>query len=191
MKGHNKSQDLKQKKRLRLPEKRQLLNYMPEPILSTKNVKVYDFLEFWLKKDIHKRVRSEDTYASYSNSVYHHIIPILGKKKMSAVNRGDIKKLYNDRADYSVSVSRMVKTVMNVSMRYAVEKKIIAENPAIGINLPKKMKKIEYHARSIDTQKTLTMEQILILLEAGRDTPIQIQILFHVLMRHRRRKTTK
>ena len=152
------------------------------------NVKVNEFLEFWLKEDILKRVRSDETYVTYSNIVYNHIIPILGKKKMSAVNRGDVQKLYNDRAEYSVSVSRLVKTVMNVSMKYAVEKKIIAENPAIGINLPKNVKKKEYHARSIDTQKTLTMEQILILLEASRDTPIHIQVLFNVLMGLRRRE---
>lgn len=152
------------------------------------NVKVNDFLEFWLEEDIHKRVRSEDTYVTYSNSVYHHIIPILGKKKMSAVNRGDVQKLYNDRAEYSESVSRLVKTVMNVSMKYAVEKKIIAENPATGINLPKKVKKKEYHTRNIDTKKTLTMEQILILLEASRDTPIHMQVLFNVLMGLRRRE---
>ena len=107
---------------------------------------------------------------------------------MSAINRGNVQKLYNDRAEYSVSVSRLVKTVMNVSMNYAVEKKIIAENPAAGINLPKKVKKKEYHTRNIDTQKTLTMAQILILLEASRDTPIHMQVLFNVLMGLRRRE---
>ena len=152
------------------------------------NVKVSDFLEFWLKEDISKRVRSDETFVTYSNIVYNHIIPILGKKKMSAVNRGDVQKLYNDRAEYSASVSRLVKTVMNVSMNYAVAKKIIAENPAVGINLPKTVKKKEYHARSIDIQKTLTMEQILILLEASRDTPIHMQVLFNVLMGLRRRE---
>jgi len=33
------------------------------------NVKVSDFLEFWIKEDICKRVRSEETYAAYSNIV--------------------------------------------------------------------------------------------------------------------------
>ena len=45
------------------------------------NVKVSDFLEFWIKEDICKRVRSEETYAAYSNIVYNHIIPILGIKR--------------------------------------------------------------------------------------------------------------
>ena len=61
-----------------------------------------------------------------------------------------------------------------------------AENPATGINLPKTVKKTEYRTRNIDTQKTLTMDQILILLEASRETPIYMQVLFNVLMGLRR-----
>ena len=87
---------------------------------------------------------------------------------MSAVNRGDVQKLYNDRAEYSVSVSRLVKTVMNVSMNYAVAKKSLRRIRQLVSIFPKTVKKKEYHARSIDTQKTLTMDQILILLEASR-----------------------
>ena len=75
-----------------------------------------------------------------------------------------------------------MKTVMNVSMRYAVDKKVIAENPADGVSFSKNVEKKKYHTRNIDTQKTLNMEQILILLEASRDTPIHMQVLFNVLM---------
>lgn len=77
---------------------------------------------------------------------------------------------------------------MNISMRYAVEKKIIAESPAAGVNLPKKVDKKPYHTRNIDTQKTLNMEQIFILLEASRSSPIHMQVLFNVLMGLRRRE---
>ena len=107
---------------------------------------------------------------------------------MVDINRGDIQKLYNEKTEYSISVARLVKTVMNISMRYAVEKKIIAESPAAGVNLPKKVDKKPYHTRNIDTQKTLNMEQIFILLEASRSSPIHMQVLFNVLMGLRRRE---
>lgn len=152
------------------------------------NVRVKDFMEFWVEEDIQNRVGSNETYETYASIVYNHVIPVLGKKKMVNINRGDIQKLYNTKADYSVSVARLVKTVMNVSMRYAVDKKVISENPAIGINLPKKVAKKQYHTRDIDTQKTLNMDQILVLLEASRDTPIHMQVLFNVLMGLRRRE---
>ena len=87
------------------------------------NVKVKEFMEFWVEEDIQNRVGSSETYATYSNIVYNHVIPGLGSKKMADVNRGDIQKFYNEKADYSESVARLVKTVMNVSMGYAVDKR--------------------------------------------------------------------
>ncbi len=152
------------------------------------NVRVKEFMEFWVEEDIRNRVGSNETYETYASIAYKHIVPILGGKRMVDINRGDVQKLYNQKTEYSVSVARLVKTVMNVSMRYAVEKKIIPVSPAEGINLPKKVEKKQYHTRNIDTQKTLTMEQIQILLEASKDTPIHMQVLFNVLMGLRRRE---
>jgi len=74
-------------------------------------------------------------------------------------------------------------------MQYAVDKKVIAENPAEGVALPKRVSKKKYHTRNIDMQKTLIMNQILALLETSRDTPIHMQVLFNVLMGLRRRET--
>lgn len=66
---------------------------------------------------------------------------------------------------------------MNISFRYAVNHKFIAVNPTKGINLPKKVVKKAYHIRTIDTQKTLTSEQIMVLVEASKGTPIHMQVL--------------
>ena len=150
------------------------------------NVKVASFLEYWLEKDIRYRVGSSGTYDTYKSIVYHHIIPFLGAKRMDTLKRSDIQRLYNNRADYSVSVARLVKTVTNVAMQYAVEKKLISENPSTGINLPKKVKKRAYHTRNIDMQRTLTVDQIMLLLEASKQTPIHMQVLLNVLMGLRR-----
>ncbi len=69
--------------------------------------------------------------------------------------RGDLRpyrlNFSVQKAEYSVSIARLVKTVMNVSMRYAADKKIIAENPTEGVNLHKKAEKKKYRTRSIDT----------------------------------------
>jgi len=152
------------------------------------NVRVKDFMEFWMEEDIRKRVGSSETYDTFGSVVRLHIIPKLGSKKMVDITRGDVQKLYNEKTEYSISIARLVKTVMNVSMRYAVDKKIIPVSSAEGVNLPKKVEKKPYHTRNIDTQKTLTMEQIQVLLEASKDTPIHMQVLFNVLMGLRRRE---
>ena len=151
-------------------------------------VKVKDFLEYWLEYDIRKRVQSNNTYVTYSNIAKKHIIPFLGSKKLTEINRGDIYRLYQDRAGYSKYIARLVKTVMNVSFQYALKRKLLSANPAEGIDLPKSMGTKPYHTRNIDTAKTLNMEQILKLLEASKDTPIHMQILFNVLMGLRRQE---
>ena len=150
------------------------------------NILVREFLDFWLEEDIKKRVGSYETYATFAGTIKRHIKPILGGKKIEEINRGDIQKLYNLKAEYSIHVARVVKTVINLSMRYAVDKKIIPENPAAEVLLPKSASKKKYHTRNIDMQKTLTMEQIQTLLEASKDTPIHMQVLLNVLMGLRR-----
>ncbi len=151
-------------------------------------VKVKDFLEYWLEYDIRKRVQSSNTYVTYSNIAKKHIIPFLGSKKLTEINRGDIYRLYQDRAGYSKYIARLVKTVMNVSFQYALKRKLLSANPAEGIDLPKSMGTKPYHTRNIDTAKTLNMGQILKLLEASKETPIHIQILLNVLMGLRRQE---
>ena len=152
-------------------------------------VKVADFMLSWLEIDIGKRTESHETYYNYCNTVNNHIIPALGNKRMADVTRGDIQKLFNAKASYSRSVAEQVKTIMNVSFRYAVTSKVISVSPVEGVGLPKtetSQKKTAFRSRSIDTQKTLTMEQVLVLLEKSRDTPIHMQVLFGVLMGLRR-----
>lgn len=151
-------------------------------------VKLKEFLEYWLEYDIRQRVGSFNTYSVYSQIVKKHIIPYLGKKRLIELNRGDIQRLYKDRAEYSTHIVRQVKTVLNISLRYATVHKLIVINPAEGINLPKAVEPKPYHRRNIDTQKTLTMEQIQSLIDASRETPIHMQVLFNVLMGLRRQE---
>lgn len=152
------------------------------------NVRFREFLEYWLEYDIRKRVQSSNTYDSYSNIVHNHINPFIGSKKLTEINKGDVQRLYKDRAGYSKSIVRLVKTVMNVSLHYALLHKLINTNPAEGIELPKTIERKPYHTRNIDTTKTLNMDQILLLLEESKDTPIHMQVLFNVLMGLRRQE---
>ena len=112
---------------------------------------------------------------------------------MSTINQGYIRKLYNavaekyeSVAEKYESVAKNVRTIMKTSLEYAFNKNVLAINPAKGINLPKKIKKTEYRVLKIDEKKTLTLPQVLQLLEASKETPIHMQILFAVLMGLRR-----
>ncbi len=149
------------------------------------NVKVKDFMLFWLEKEMRPRITS-DSYVSYANIVKNHIIPAIGTMKMTELNRSHVQTLYNEEAAVSVWSARQVKTVMNTSMRYAVSKKIISVNPTSGVELPKRVEKQKYHTRSIDEKKALNIQQILTLIEASKETPIHMQVLFAVLLGLRR-----
>lgn len=150
------------------------------------NILVSEYMEYWLEHDLRGRAKSEETYYTFSEIVKNHIVPAIGNKRMAEVNAGDVQKLYNAKAEYSVSVARLVKSVMNISFRYALNHRFIAVNPTRGIHLSKKIAKRPYHTRNIDTRKTLTLEQIMVLLEASKETPIHMQVLFNVLMGLRR-----
>ncbi len=105
---------------------------------------------------------------------------------MSTLNQGYIRKLYNAVAEKYESVAKNVRTIMKTSLEYAFNKNVLATNPAKGIDLSKKIKKTEYRVLKIDEKKTLTLPQVLRLVEASKETPIHMQILFAVLMGLRR-----
>ena len=44
------------------------------------NISMADFLVYWVEEDIKNRVNSYNTYISYRNVAYNHIIPQIGKK---------------------------------------------------------------------------------------------------------------
>lgn len=148
-------------------------------------IKVADFLEFWLE-DIMRLKITDNSYNSYKNVVYNYAIPQLGKMYMATLNQGHIRKFYNTVAAKYESIARLAQTVMKTALNYAKSKNVIAENPAEGVLLPKKVKKKAYRVLKIDVKKTLTLPQVFQLIEAGKETPIYMQILFAVLMGLRR-----
>lgn len=148
-------------------------------------MKVSVFMEYWLENVMRKQI-TDNTYNGYRNVVHNYVNPLLGNMYMSTLNQGHIRKLYNAVAEKHESIVRVVKTVMNTSMAYAKSKNIVAVNCAEGVMLPKKVKKKAYRVANIDMKKTLTLEQVELLINASKNTPIHMQILFAVLMGLRR-----
>lgn len=146
------------------------------------NVLVKEFFEFWIEEDLKKRLTKDSTYQAFVGIVKNHILPFFKKKRMADLTRADIQALYFDRVEYSVAVARQVKAVINIAMRFAVNCKVISENIAAGINLPKSVPEKKYHEREISVSQTLNMEQMQLLLEKSKETPIYMQVLLCVLL---------
>ncbi|MCD7867398.1 MAG: hypothetical protein LUG62_04200 [Clostridiales bacterium] len=81
------------------------------------NVRLEEFLEYWLEYEIRKRAGSSNTYDSYSNIARHHIIPMLGKRKLTEIHKGDVQRLYENRAAYSKSIASQTKVVIHATQR--------------------------------------------------------------------------
>lgn len=153
-------------------------------IVSKKQL-VSNFLIEWLEKDIKVR-NAANTYSSYKNAIKNHIVPYLGKIYLTDLTRSDVKNMYIYIAKKSHPIAEISKNVMNTSMRFAVNKGLIVENPAKDVPLPKNIARNAYHTRAIQESKTLNLNQIVVLIEASRGTGIYMQVLFAILMGLRR-----
>lgn len=147
------------------------------------NIIVEDYFIYWLEEVMkNKDGFAYNSYISYRNIIYNYIIPSYGVLKMTTLNKSHIQKLYNKVAQTSHSIAKLLKTVMNTALEYAKYKKVISINVALDVNLPKCVKKNKYRILDIDSSKTLTIEQARILLDASKETPIHLQLMFAVLM---------
>ena len=66
-------------------------------------ISVKDFYEFWLESVMRPQI-TNDTYKGYESKIRNHIIPQIGKRKLSTLSRADVQKLYNKVFKKSKSV---------------------------------------------------------------------------------------
>lgn len=149
--------------------------------IAQEKVYVKDFYKHWLEDEIRPRT-TESTYRAYKNIIYYHIVPKLGNIVLNLLNKGHIQEFYEEEAKKSHSSLRLSKAVIDTSMKYALKKQLIVSNPTIGVKIPKTLSKKEYRVLNIDTQKTLSIEQLKVLILASKNTPIYPQVLFSSLM---------
>ena len=146
-----------------------------------KALTIKEFFTHWLENEMKSEITA-CSYDSYKNIVYNHIIPHFGNAKLSNINRGDIQKFLNKKTEYSHNIAKLCKTVINTAFNYAVSNKVLSTNVATDVNLPKQVKAKKYRTIEIDTKKTLKEEQVRLLINKAKGTPIYLQVLFAVLM---------
>lgn len=146
-----------------------------------KKIKFEVYIRYWLYKIMKPKLKY-NSFLSYRNVVENYAIPFFENLYMTQINMGHIQKFYNDTAKKYKSIAKLAKTVMETAMEYAKIKHIINENPTNNINLPKTVEQGEYKTLMIKKDKILNLEQVKILIEASKNTPIYLQVLFAVLM---------
>lgn len=147
------------------------------------NIKVGEFLEYWLEYVMRPEISfTANSYHTYKNCIRNHIIPQLGNLKLLTLNQGHLHKLYRKLAEEYVSIPKLVKTIMNTSMRFALKKHLIVANPCKDVNLPQKVPKAAYHTIEVKEADTYTLEQVKKLMNASKESRIHMQMVFALLM---------
>lgn len=80
-----------------------------------------EYMDHWLENEFRVRAKKYSTYYSYRNVINNHIIPVLGNKMMRTINSADIIRLYGSVNQYSSSVAKQVKTIMNALDSFILE----------------------------------------------------------------------
>ena len=151
---------------------------------------VEEYLWDWFE-NIHKPFLKPSAIRVYEVSIRNHIIPYIGKKKLTELNRNDIMKLHNllqtsgntkseqkgQQAGLSPATIKLVHNVLSKSLKEAVLSDLIVKNPCDGVKLLKRKK---YKAG------VLNNEQINKLLDAAKGTDIFLPILFALVLGLRR-----
>ena len=183
-----------EKKNLAVKERNKIIGQLEnKTYVVYNNISVEEYLKYWFKYDAPNRIKSYNSYMSYRNAIFNHIIQRIGKVKLLSLSKTIIEKLYKEVFEYSRKVADIVKTVMVSALADAVKNKFIPENVAYNVKLPKtdeqkineKTKNdpdIKYHTLVIDERKTFTIEQVATIIRASRNTPIYINVLFSSLM---------
>lgn len=111
-------------------------------------ITVKDWIEYWLK-DCMAISLKPSPYAQYESMARVHIIPVIGKKKLQALQTSDLQQLYssklrNGRVDGKGGLSprtiRHIHNVVHGALEQAFKEGKVAKNVSDLVKLPKKTK---------------------------------------------------
>ena len=145
-------------------------------------VTVRDFFTEWLETVIKIRCKAS-TYSSYYYTLKNHIYPHIGGVKLTELNKSHILHLYRIVGTTYKSSAEQCRVILKTGLRYAKQNQLISINPAKDVLIPKDIYKAKpYHAINLNVQRTLTEEQLSLLIDKSRGTKIYLFILFAGLM---------
>ncbi len=162
------------------------------------DITVKTYFEYWFEFKAKNRIKSYNSYMSYRNAIFNHIIPKIGNVKLVCLTKGIIEKLYTQVKEYSPNVCRITQTVLKSGLEDAKRDQFIPTNEAKSVKIPKTKEEIEkevttkkdedikYHTLVIDERKTYNIEQLITLINASKETPIYMHVLFATLMGFRK-----
>ena len=93
-----------------------------------------DYADNWLQGYI-KLMRRPSTYERYGEALTRHVYPVLGKKPINEIRRGEVRNFL--MALYAKGLSRsyigIIYATINGPLGYACDEELIVANPVIGL----------------------------------------------------------
>ena len=114
------------------------------------SIRLDQYLDQWLATAAKPRLRPK-SYTDYEALLRLHIRPTLGTKPLGAVTQFDIQTIYAAMFDRGLSARTIEYTnaVLQSAFRQAVRWKMLAEDPCVGLDLPR-VKRREMEALSVE-----------------------------------------
>lgn len=150
--------------------------------VTDNTITVRDYFTYWLENIIRYRCKAS-TYSSYYYTLKNHIYPNIGGVKLTEVTKAHILYLYRLVGEKYVSVVKQCRVILKTGLRLAKQDHLISVDPVKDVLIPRDIyEAIPYHKMNINPARTLTVEQLNLLIEKSRDTKIYLFILFAGLM---------
>lgn len=106
-------------------------------VIKTSDTLLEDYAKTWL--ETYKSSAGINTKAMYNNAVNKHIIPELGHLPLNKLVRSDLQKLINDNQEHP-RTCEIIKMTMVQILNSAIDDKLLHENIAKKVTLPKRHK---------------------------------------------------
>jgi integrase len=116
-------------------------------------IRLDDYLDQWLATSAKPRLRPK-SYVDYEGLLRLHIRPSLGTRPIGAITQFDIQSVYAQMFNRGLSPRTIEYTnaVLQSAFRQAVRWKMLAEDPCVGVDLPR-LKRREMEALSVEECK--------------------------------------
>ena len=113
-------------------------------------ISLNQYLDQWLTPAAKPRLGPK-SYTDYESLLRLHIRPVLGTRPLGAIVQFDIQSIYAQMFERGLSARTIEYTnaVLQSAFRQAVRWKMLAEDPCVGVDLPR-MKRREMEALSVE-----------------------------------------
>ncbi len=100
-----------------------------------------DYLSRWLNDSVRGTVKTK-TFEGHESMVRVHIVPVLGRVKLKALNPADIQRLYRQKLDQGLSSSTVqcVHKTLHKALKRAVRWGLIPRNVSDAVDAPRPSK---------------------------------------------------